>query len=58
MPKATKHRINSIMEYNKENYARICIQAKPEEIEAIKSAAKAEGKSTTRYIIDRCVKNP
>lgn len=58
MPKSSQNKINYNAEYNKEKYARICIHAKPEEIEAIKAAAKAEGKSTTRYIIDRCIKNP
>lgn len=59
MAKSTQRKIDYNAKYNKENYARICLSAKPEEVEAIKAAAEAEGKSVARYIIDRCLsKNP
>lgn len=59
MAKCTQRKVDYNTKYNKENYARICLRAKPEEVDAIKSAAEAEGKSVARYIIDRCLsKNP
>ena len=55
MAKSTQRRINYNAKYNKENYSSIFFRAKPEEVDAIKSAAEAEGKSVARYIIDRCL---
>ena len=59
MAKSTQRRIDYNAKYNKENYSSIFFRARPEEVEAIKAAAEAEGKSVARYIIDRCLsKNP
>lgn len=59
MAKSTQRRIDYNAKYNKENYSSIFFRAKPEEVDAIKAAAEAEGKSVARYIIDCCLsKNP
>lgn len=54
MAKASQEKIDYNKEYNKKNYANISIRARPEEVEAIKEAAKASGKSLARYVLDCC----
>lgn len=55
MAKSTQRKIDYNAKYNKEHYSRISFSAKPEEVDAIKAAAEAEGKSVARYIIERCL---
>nr|DAO85319.1 MAG TPA: hypothetical protein [Caudoviricetes sp.] len=57
MPKHTQHKLDYNTQYNKENYAQLAIRTRPENIAAIKDAAKAAGKNITQYILDCCIKN-
>ena len=42
----------AVAKYNKANYARVCLQVKPEYAERWKAAAEREGKSLTQFIVD------
>ena len=42
-----------IQEYNKQNYARVCLQVPPKIKEEWQSKAKAEGMSLTAWLISK-----
>lgn len=42
--------------YNAKTYKTLALTLRPEEIEAIKEAAAASGKSIARYVVDCCTK--
>ena len=54
MKKNEKFDQNSyIQEYNKKNYARVCLQVLPKVKEEWQSKAKAEGMSLTAWLISK-----
>lgn len=55
MAKASAAKIEANNRYKAKVYRQLSVALKPEEVDAIKAAALAEGKSIARFVADRCL---
>lgn len=55
MPKSSHAKIEANNRYKAKAYKQLSVALKPEEVDAIKEAASAAGKSIARFVADSCL---